>query len=156
MEYCLIKSYLRTIKLVMYSRLHLCLPGLLSLPQINTLRPRQNGRHEAGDIFKCIFLNENVSIAIKISLNIVPKGPINNIPALVQIMAWRRPGDKPLSEPMMISLPTHICVTRPQWIKWNMDEYFLPWFHGKSNHSSLSYLQRRFSKSAAEVRKYTR
>ena len=42
---------------------------------------------------------------------------MNNIPALVQIMAWRRPGDKPLSEPMMVSLPTHICVTRPQWVK---------------------------------------
>ena len=32
-------------------------------------------------------------------------------------MAWRRPGDKPLSEPMMVRLPTHICVTRPQWVK---------------------------------------
>ena len=32
-------------------------------------------------------------------------------------MAWRRPGDKPLSEPMMVSLLTHICVTRPQWVK---------------------------------------
>ena len=46
---------------------------------------------------------------IKISLKFVPKDRINNIPALVQIMAWRRPGDKPLSEPMMVSLPTHIC-----------------------------------------------
>ena len=71
---------------------------------INTLRPRQNGRHFADDIFKCIFLNENVWIPIKISLKFVPKGPINNIPALVQIMAWRRPGDKPLSEPMMASM----------------------------------------------------
>ena len=33
-------------------------------------------------------------------------------------MAWRRPGDKPLSEPVMVSLLTHICVTRPQWVKW--------------------------------------
>ena len=41
---------------------------------------------------------------------------MNSIPALVQIMAWRRPGDKPLSEPMMVRLPTHICVTRPQWV----------------------------------------
>ena len=41
---------------------------------------------------------------IKNSLKFVPKGPINNIPALVQIMAWRRPGDKPLSEPMSLSL----------------------------------------------------
>ena len=50
------------------------------------------------------------------SLTLVPKGPINNIPALVQILAWRRPGDKPLSEPMMARLPTHICVTWPPWI----------------------------------------
>ena len=83
----------------------------------NTLRPRQNGRHFADDIFKCIFLNENVCIPIKISLKFVPECPNNNIPALVQIMAWRRPGDKPLSEPMMVSLTTHICVTRPQWVK---------------------------------------
>ena len=53
---------------------------------------------------------------IKISLQFVPKGPINNIPALVQIMAWCRPGDKPLYEPMMVRLPMHICVTRPQWV----------------------------------------
>ena len=84
---------------------------------LNILRPRQNGRHFADDIFKYIFLNENVWIPIKISLKFVPKGRINNIPALVQIMAWRRPGDKPLSEPMMVSLHTHICVTRPQLIK---------------------------------------
>ena len=38
---------------------------------------------------------------MKISLKFVPRGPINNIPALVQIMAWHRAGDKPLSEPMM-------------------------------------------------------
>ena len=83
---------------------------------INTLSPRQSGRHFANVTFKCIFLNENIWIPIKISLRYVPKSPINNITALVQIMAWRRPGDKPLSEPMMVSLPTHICITRPQWV----------------------------------------
>ena len=83
----------------------------------NTLRPRQNGRRFADITFKRIFLNENVRISIKISLKFVPKGPINNNPALVQIMAWRRPGDKPLSEPMLVSLLTHLCVTRPQWVK---------------------------------------
>ena len=85
---------------------------------INTLRPRQNGRHFTDDFFKRIFVNENIWIPIKISLKFVPKGSVNNIPALVQIMAWRRPGDKPLSEPMMVNLPTHICVTRPQWVKY--------------------------------------
>ena len=82
----------------------------------NTLRPRQDGLHFPDDIFKWIFLNENVWILINISLKFVPRGPINNIPALVQVMAWRRPGDKPLSEPMMARLPTHICVTQPQWV----------------------------------------
>ena len=54
---------------------------------------------------------------LELSLNFVSKVPIDNKPASVQIMAWRRPGDKPLSEPMMASLPTHIFVTRPQWVK---------------------------------------
>ena len=82
--------------------------------RLNTLRPRQNGRHFADDTFNRIFLNENARISIKFSLKFVPKDPINNIRALVQIMAWRRPGDKPLSEPVMVGLLTHICVTRPQ------------------------------------------
>ena len=56
-------------------------------------------------------LNENVPIRHEISLKFVPKFPINNISALVQIMALHQPGDKPLSEPMMISLQTHICIT---------------------------------------------
>ena len=90
---------------------------LLQILIVNTLRLRQNGRHFADAIFKCIFLNENVWIPIKISLKFVSKGPINNIPALVQIIAWHRPGDKPLSEPMVVNLTTYICVTRPQWVK---------------------------------------
>ena len=94
----------------------LMIDGFGLVMTLNTLRPRQNGRRFAVDTFKRIFLNENVRISIRISLKFVPKGPINNIPALVQIMAWRRSGDKPLSEPMMVSLLTHICVTRPQWV----------------------------------------
>ena len=84
---------------------------------INTLRQKQNRRHFADNTFKCIFLNENVWILITIWLGFVPKGPINNIPALVQIMAWWRPGAKPLSELMMVRLLTHICVTPPQWVE---------------------------------------
>ena len=72
------------------------------------------GRNFSDDIFKCIFLNENVWIFIKISLMFVPKGLINNIPALYHMMAWCMPGDKPLSEPMMVTLSTHLCVTLPQ------------------------------------------
>ena len=87
-----------------------------SLWYLNTLRLRQDGRPFKDDIFKSIFFNENIHILIKISLRFVPKAPINNIPALVETMAWSRPDDKPLSEPMMVSLLTHICVTRPQWV----------------------------------------
>ena len=90
----------------------------------NLLRSRQNGCQFPDDIFKCIFLTENAIIAIKISLKFVPKGSINNIPILVQIMAWRQQGDKPLSEPMMVRLSTYICVTRPQWVNslWLRDQ----------------------------------
>ena len=42
-------------------------------------------------------------------------------------MAWRRPGDKPLSEPMMVRLSTHICVTRPQWVNFHKQR-LSPWF----------------------------
>ena len=84
---------------------------------INTMRLRQTCRHFADDILKWIFLNENVWILLKLSLKFVPKVRINNIPALDQIMAWRRPGDKPLSEPMMVWLLTHIYVTGPQRVK---------------------------------------
>ena len=53
-------------------------------------------------------------ILIEISWKFVPK--VRNITALVRLMAWRRPGDKPLSEPVMVRLPTHICITRSQWV----------------------------------------
>ena len=48
--------------------------------------------------------------SIKISLKFVRQDRINNIPALVQIMTLRRPGDKPFSKPVMVSLPTHIYM----------------------------------------------
>ena len=83
---------------------------------LNTLRSWQDGCRFPDDIFKCILFNENVPILIKISLKFVLKVEINNIPALVQIMAWRQPGDKPLSGLVMLSLLTHVCVTVPQWV----------------------------------------
>ena len=54
---------------------------------------------------------------IAISGKVVIKGLFYNIPALVQIMAWCRLGDKPIPEPMMVSLLTNICVTRLQRVK---------------------------------------
>ena len=57
---------------------------------IDSLRPRLNICHFTDDRFKCIFLNENVLISIKISLKFIPMSPINNIPTLVHIMAWHQ------------------------------------------------------------------
>ena len=68
----------------------------------NTLRPKQNGHHFPDNIFKCIFINENLRICVQISLTFVPHGAIKTTPLLVQIMAWHRTGDKPLSESKMI------------------------------------------------------
>ena len=56
----------------------------------------------ADDIFERMFLYKDLRVLIDISLRFVSKGPINNDPSLVQIMAWRRISDKPLSEPMMV------------------------------------------------------
>ena len=83
----------------------------------NTLRPRQDDHHFPDDILKSIFLNEIVWISFTISLKCVQKVRIINIPSYVQIMAGHRAGDKPLSELITVSLLTHICVTRSQWVK---------------------------------------
>ena len=84
--------------------------------QFDTLRPRHNGHHFADDTFNRIFVYENVRNSVEFSLKFVPKGPINIIPALVLIMAWRGPSDRPLFEPMLVRSLTHICVTRPQCV----------------------------------------
>ena len=88
--------------------------------------------------FSSAFFNENVWIPIKISLKFVPKGPINNITALVQIMPRRHPGQKALSELMMVSLMTHKCVIRPQWIKSTPDQAADLW-HKEPGHLQLWY-----------------
>ena len=89
---------------------------------------------------------KNFWIPIKISLKFVPKGRINTIPALVQIMAWRLDGAKPLSEPMVFSIPTHICVTRPQWVNARSQ-----W----KSHGSYSRLHIRDSYNLGERRYFT-
>ena len=83
------------------------------LSHLNSLRPRRNEQHFADDIFNCLFLNENVWIPIKISLKIVPMGPIDNIPSLVQIMAWRRRSasvSESLHTDVDIAIYTYICM----------------------------------------------
>ena len=85
--------------------------AIIGLSQHKPWRSRVNGLHgfiiaplgkkiAANSPTTYIFLSENAVISMIISLKFIPNGPICNIPALGQIMAWRRPGDKPLSEPM--------------------------------------------------------
>ena len=74
----------------------------------NTLRPRQKAA-----IFQTTFSNAFSWMKI---YQFRLEFPINTIPSLNQIMDWRRLGDKPLSKPMMISLPMHLCVTWPRWV----------------------------------------
>ena len=70
-----------------------------SIPiMIDTLRPRQNGRHFTDYFFNCIFLNENVWVSIKISLKCVPESTVYKKSSLVQVMTWRRTGAKPFPE----------------------------------------------------------
>ena len=71
---------------------------------LNILRLGQNGRHFPDDIFSMNWYKVFTEIWI------------SYIPASFQIMSWRRIDDKPLSEPMNVSLLTHICVFRSQWI----------------------------------------
>ena len=52
----------------------------------------------ADNIFKWIFFNENGKIPIQTSLKFASRSPIDNKPSLVQVMAWRQTGDKPLHE----------------------------------------------------------
>ena len=84
---------------------------LKHIKDINTLRPRQNGRYVADGIFKCFFLNEHIWIPTKISLNYVPVGLIDNV-------AWHRLGDKPLSEPMMGKFGD-AYMRFSAWTKWS-------------------------------------
>ena len=75
---------------------------IISFPTaVNNSSLKQNGRYFPDEIFKCLFLNENDKTSIKILLKSIPESPIHNILALVQIMAWRRSGDKPFYESMM-------------------------------------------------------
>ena len=63
--------------------------------------------------------------------------PIKNIPSLVQIMACCRPGNKPLSEPMMVRLRTYKCVTQPQWVNKMETNVYDPNFTEMPNSQSI-------------------
>ena len=101
------------------------------------------GRDKMAVFFQMTFSNvfywiQIYEFFIKNLLKFVSKGPISNISTLVQIMPWRRQGDKPLSEQMMLWLPTHICVTRPQWVK-PLNKPGCLWGKTNQNHWNQSY-----------------
>ena len=136
--------------------------SILSRPQcVNIFWLWQIGHHYADDIFKCIFLNENVWIARKKSLNIFPEDPINNIQSLVQIMAWHLPCDRPLSETIMFGLLLHIYVSEPQWARVHLPEYtkpprshYIPLYIQSVTQSSFQQLLLEFLKSRNLVQFY--
>ena len=67
-----------------------------------------------------IVLNGNIWIAIKVSLNLFAKGPVNrtnNNPAVIQMITCRLNDAKKLWLAINGSLRTHICVTGPHWVK---------------------------------------
>ena len=87
-----------------------CVPSYISLTHWN--------RSNIAAIFRTTFLNAFSCMEMHVfrfryqwSLSLA-----NNIPTLAQTMAWRQPGDKPLSEPMMVNLLAYLCVTRSQWV----------------------------------------
>ena len=78
---------------------HIC----ITRPQwVNTLKLGQKRLPYCRQHFQCLLLCRNSRILIQISLKFVPKDSVNNKLALVQIRAWHRRGNKPLSEPMMV------------------------------------------------------
>ena len=93
------------------------------IKRTNSSYLEQNGRHFAADIFIRIFLNETFCISIQISMEFVPKGPLDNKCARFQVMAWLRTGGKPLPDPMlthfthcegeMRDILYHLCAVYP-------------------------------------------
>ena len=71
---------------------------------LNSSPPGQNGGHFADYIFWCFFLNENVRNWIQFWPQFVLNGPIDNKPALIQVIAWHRTGDNLLPEPMLTQI----------------------------------------------------
>ena len=101
-----------------YQWLRIWLSGNIRFVRVNVDMSARNRHFQTNywciTILNWIFMDENIWISTEMSLKFVPMGQINNSQSLVQILAWRRSGDKPLSETMMVNLLTHICVTRLQ------------------------------------------
>ena len=95
-------------------------PNIIKHIEAETRRPPFCRRH-----FQMRFLERKCINVNNYSTVVCSQAPINNISALVQITARRCPRNKPLSEPMMAYLPTHICITRPQWFNLSVPKCWL-------------------------------
>ena len=113
----LVYKYMREVSFVLFH----CINNGGIIPILNTLRPGQNGRHSADDIFKCDFLKENFCILIHISLEFYTKGQIDNTSMLVKVLDWCQTSNKQLLESMLAKM--HPVVTWYQWVHciWNRD-----------------------------------
>ena len=67
---------------------------------VNTLRLLENGEHVVNNIFKCIFFNVDYDNSMEILLQFVPRGPINNMSALVKVIVRCQIGVEQFPEPM--------------------------------------------------------
>ena len=97
---------------------------------LNSSPHEQNDHHFADNIFWCIFVNEMFHVLIKISLKFVSRNPIDNKPALVQVMAWRRLGNKPLSGPMLTQFTDAYMQHYGRWFKLDIElqsHQFMTW-----------------------------
>ena len=72
----------------------------------------KNGPHFANEIFKLNFLYEGCGTLTQISMKFVPMGPVDNILALVQKMAWRRIGAPIYIRTNYGLVYGHFCVTK--------------------------------------------
>ena len=103
-------------------RMHSCVTRLC---WVNTLRQRQNGcRFRRRHFSNTFYWMKMYEFQLKFHWSLFLRVQLTIFPALVQIMAWHQPGDKPLSEPMLVSLPMHICVNRPQWLNCSCSFHF--------------------------------
>ena len=98
------------------------LPKLVTkiINTFNSSPPRQDGHHATGDIFKCIFMNEKSCILIEIPPKFVPKVRLTSQSidksVLIQVMAWRQRGNKPLTEPMQTQFTDAYMQYNERWV----------------------------------------
>ena len=117
-------------------------------PPVGSLNspPRQNGCHFGRWHFQMHFFNENDSIPIRIPLKCIPRSTVDIKPALVQVVAWHRLGDKPLPEPMITQF-TDAYMRHYGEMSWKGPKWYrvIWWYHEswRTNSRVASGLSRR-------------